>query len=72
MHLVELMSISDQTEMNMLPSRQKKTCQFHITTYHSYNGISLLCTGAKQMQKITDLRTHNIAYDYESVMHYSR
>ena len=24
------------------------------------------------MQKITDLRTHNIAYDYESVMHYSR
>ena len=24
------------------------------------------------MEKITDLRTHNIAYDYDSVMHYSR
>ena len=24
------------------------------------------------MEKVNDLRTHNIAYDYESVMHYSR
>ena len=53
--------------------KPKNTCQFHNYYYiYSYNGISLLCTGATQMEKVTNLRTHNIAYDYESVMHYSR
>ena len=49
----------------------KNSCQFHNIT-HNYNGIFYTYIGPYDMTKFDNLKTHNIEYDYGSVMHYSR